>query len=543
MLSVIDKKGRVVGRLSPGDEAAMLAAFAYSGATAEARTRGADVVRPAQQRDCWFRCDCLGAADPAPVLVPITETHIRRSPHHPEHAEGCPFEMTAAEREGYVASLREPAAGESFRLARAIGQPGVALVREAGGASACEDEDDEDGQAVARGVHTARRERSKLSQLLFKLLADARVHQVGRGPRGHADQQAALYAAAREISLGGDLRLSGVLYTDAGQLADLVGRVRLRARWPDGRRPHGVLVFTAERLEGDVIVAVSGTRLTVEGPIAVFGPGSGRVRTGPFVVAVLVASPDGRAAMAPLKAYAHPCWSATDMLPVDSSHERRSLDRLVGFQAWMAAQGYVVEVTKPLHDRSRYFLGREEPDQLVKPDFEGKVFAADGRFARSFCVEVMGLNSPTYRARKQRLKEILTRKPGRYLEHLAHDGIAQEDGDQQFRQALFDFGQATIRTDQRKSAAAPASAAATGPRPLPPPGPATPSGAPLAVARPQPAQLPRPAAAPAGPRGPTMTWPDAASAAPAAAGSLDPEPVGKLGWLAHQLWTMLGGRR
>jgi len=250
VLSVIDKKGRVVGRLSPADETAMLAAFAYSGATAEARTRGAEVVRTAQQRDCWFRCDCLGAADQSPpmalhalsraepspsppVLVPVTETHIRRSPHHPEHAEGCPFEMTAAERESYVVSLREPAGGESFRLARAIGQPGAALVREAGGASAYEGEEDEDGQASARGVHTARRERSKLSQLLFKLLGDARVHQVGRGPRGHADQQAAVYTAAREISLGGDLRLSGVLYTDAGQLEDLVGRVPLRARWPD----------------------------------------------------------------------------------------------------------------------------------------------------------------------------------------------------------------------------------------------------------------------------------------------------------------------
>jgi len=345
----------------------------------------------------------LSRAEPSPsppVLIPVTETHIHRSPYHPEHAEGCPFEMTAAECEGYVASLREPAGGESFRLAWAIGQPDAALVREAGGASAYEGEEDEVGQAAARGVHTARRERSKLSQLLFKLLfkllGDVRVHQVGRGPRGPAGQQAALYTAAREISLGGDLRLSGVLYTDAGQLEELaetrsvcrwVGRVRLRARWPDGRRPHGVLVFTAERLKGDVIVAASGTRLTVEGPIAVFGPGSGRVRTGPFVVAVLVASPDGRAALAPLKAYAHPCWSATDMLPVDSSHERRSLNRLVGFEGWMAEQGYVVEVTKPLHDRSRYFLGREEPDQLVKPDFEGKVFAADNRFVKSFVVE------------------------------------------------------------------------------------------------------------------------------------------------------------
>ena len=123
MLSVIDRKGRVVGRLGPDDRDAMLAAFAYSGATAQARTRGADVVRTAQQRDCWFHCDCLGPGEPAPVLVPVTETHIRRSPHHRPHADGCPFEMNAAEREGHAASLRKLEPGECFQLARAIGQP------------------------------------------------------------------------------------------------------------------------------------------------------------------------------------------------------------------------------------------------------------------------------------------------------------------------------------------------------------------------------------------------------------------------------------
>jgi len=56
---------------------------------------------------------------------------------------------------------------------------------------------------------------------------------------------------------------------------------------------------------------------------------------------------------------------------------------------------------------------------VVKPDFEGKVFAADGRFVRSFVVEVMGFDQAVYRAKKQHLKEILTHKPGRYLEHLA----------------------------------------------------------------------------------------------------------------------------
>ena len=75
------------------------------------------------------------------------------------------------------------------------------------------------------------------------------------------------------------------------------------------------------------------------------------------------------------------------MLPLDSANERRSLDILVRFREWMGTQGYAVEITKPLHDRSRYFLGGEKPDQVVKPDFEGKVFAPDGRFVRSLVVE------------------------------------------------------------------------------------------------------------------------------------------------------------
>ena len=541
MLSVVDKKGRVLGPLGADDGHAMLAAFAQSGASAEARQRGADVVRAAQQRECWFRCDCLGAVDPAPVLVPVAETHIRRSPHHPDHAEGCPFEMTAAERESYAASMREPGAGDSFQLAREIGQPSRAPVRDAtageGEGSAGEGED---GPGVVRGVHSAGRERTKLSQLLFKLLSDTRLHQVGRGPRGHADQQAALFKAARGISLGGDLMLSGVLYTDAGQLDDLVGRVRLRARWPEGRRPHGVLAFIATRIEDDVVVAASETRLTVEGPIAVFGPGKGRVRTGPFVVAVLVASPDGCAPLAPLKAYAHPCWSASDMLPLDSANERRSLDILVRFRDWMGTQGHTVEITKPLHDRSQYFLGGEEPDQVVKPDFEGKVFAPDGSFVRSLVVETLGFRHAAYRAKKQRLKEILTRKPSRYLEHLAHDGIDPAEGDRRFRMDLLAFGKGVIDTGpRRRTPSVPPDTVPLPPAALPVLPPVPPRPPPPGPALPRLAVPPAPATIPTLPATRTP-WP--ATVAVAAA-SRPPEPGGTLGRLAHRILAALRGRR
>jgi len=185
----------------------------------------------------------------------------------------------------------------------------------------------------------------------------------------------------------------------------------------------------------------------------VFGPGRGSTRTGPFVVTVLVASPDGRAPPVPMKAYAQPCWSAEDILPLDSARERETLDILIRFQAWMAEGGYAVGITKPLYDRAQYYFGDKDPDQLVKPDFEGTVHAIAGhRFLRSFVVETLGLDTAEYRAKKARLKQILTGKPGCYLEHVAHGGAAQVGNDVRFRKDLLAFGRLAMQADKRETA-------------------------------------------------------------------------------------------
>ena len=232
------------------------------------------------------------------------------------------------------------------------------------------------------------------------------------------------------------------------------------------------------------------------------------------------------------------------MLPLDSANERRSLDILVRFRDWMGTHGYTVEITKPLHDRSRYFLAREEPDQVVKPDFEGKVFAPDGRFVRSLVVETLGFRHAAYRAKKQRLKEILTRKPGRYLEHLAHDGIDPAEGDHRFRRDLLTFGKGVIDTASRRPA--PDATPAVVPLPpaaLPVPPPVPPRPPHPATAPPRLAVWPAPAAVPQNlPETPTP-WPVAASAMPAAAASRPPEPGGTLGWLAHRVQAVLRGKR
>jgi hypothetical protein len=64
----------------------------------------------------------------------------------------------------------------------------------------------------------------------------------------------------------------------------------------------------------------------------------------------------------------------------------------------------------------------------------------------------MGIDTDEYRTKKARLKQILTRKPGFYLEHVAHGGAAQAGCDARFRKDLFAFGKLVMQADKRKTA-------------------------------------------------------------------------------------------
>ena len=82
------------------------------------------------------------------------------------------------------------------------------------------------------------------------------------------------------------------------------------------------------------------------------------------------------------------------------------------------------------------------PDLVVKPDFEGTVHTLDDTFVRSFAVEVMGLDTESYRERKARLRAILVASRTHYLEHVAHDDAqaARTANDDRFRHALEKLG-------------------------------------------------------------------------------------------------------
>ncbi len=110
--------------------------------------------------------------------------------------------------------------------------------------------------------------------------------------------------AAPGISLGGDPRPAKVLGTDPAEMGELVWRIAAPRTWPKGLRPHGVLALVAEGIESEALVLAGGRNIEVGGAISVFSPGRRARRRSPFIVAVLVALPDGQQPLTSLEAYA-----------------------------------------------------------------------------------------------------------------------------------------------------------------------------------------------------------------------------------------------
>ena len=82
----------------------------------------------------------------------------------------------------------------------------------------------------------------------------------------------------------------------------------------------------------------------------------------------------------------------------------------------------------------------------------GRQRVSDGEGSR----DAVGVRvrSPTYEEALRTLVDPrhLTRKPGCYLEHVAHGGAVQAGSAVQFRKDLFAFGKLAMQADKRKTA-------------------------------------------------------------------------------------------
>jgi len=192
-------------------------------------------------------------------------------------------------------------------------------------------------------------------------------------------------------------------------------------------------------------VPMHGDPFEVGGAISIFGEPDGHTagrrfvagERAPDVMGCLVGRWHQDEPVTVLRAYLHPCASATWLLPVDSNHERDTLKQLLSLRRWLATKRALeMTIEKPVFDLAPPApppSSGEEPDphDPVIPDF-----IVRGPQDRAVVVETMGYDMSAYRGRKVRMHDEMSRLCGGGPVVL-HDfclppGWSQEDRDRQF---------------------------------------------------------------------------------------------------------------
>ena len=264
----------------------------------------------------------------------------------------------------------------------------------------------------------------RLAPVLFGLLARARFDVVGPdevrsrpGRRAGAADPKAHYRRLRALDrdpVGDRLTSGDLLCTWFPALGAHLQRLdRLRTRFPTGMRPQGLFWGVVDDLAVDhdttKVTYTYGPRndrrhVAGELPVAVRIPG--RSPTGPFwlLAALGVPGDDPSAPFRALDAYAHPVYSRSLLLPVDSDSERITATVLLDQLAWWQHRcGLHVQLHKPW---ATFTL--PDGDAAPPPDF---LLTSPGHV--TLAVETMGApDDPDYVVRKQRSHDLMRRIPG-----------------------------------------------------------------------------------------------------------------------------------
>jgi hypothetical protein len=403
------RKGDVEGgqTLSADEDRALRLAFGRFAAP-EARSAGAAVVQRYQHLGFgnWFHCDCRDSQERPPVLVPVLESFIRRhtDPAWPPHADGCDFQRDPAEQRAITRSYARPASGP-LRLLRGFSN----------------DEEDYEPSAPMQRCYSRRRE--ALATLLMQLVEQAGLNRIpaeGGGGPDLGEQYRRLRAAAHAFELAKALPVAAYLCTYPPALPEFLDRITSAPAARFKRtRPHGIFLTIATGVGHGELVLGQANSLPVRGRISVFGERDGhgrdrpadRAARAPYLAICLVGRPSAGEPVTILRAYAHPCVSARNLMLVDSNLERRTLDELRRLQDWLSAnKGLRLGIEKPHFD----IAGEDDamdseapPREPCIPDFILRAEGVGTQGAETALVETMGFGDETYRARKQVVHDLM----------------------------------------------------------------------------------------------------------------------------------------
>jgi hypothetical protein len=197
---------------------------------------------------------------------------------------------------------------------------------------------------------------------------------------------------------------------------------------------------------GNLVIGPDNT-IAVRGRISVFGERDGngrdtpaeRAARAPYLAICLVGRPAAQLPITVLRAYVHPCRSASNLMLVDSNLERHTLDQLMRLRKWLCdKQGIRLNIEKPLFD----IAGADDPEdpaipprEPCIPDFILRAKPAPAGGSATVLVETMGYADDVYRERKVVMHELMTQVAGGPV--VLHDfhfpgGQVQEGRDRRF---------------------------------------------------------------------------------------------------------------
>ena len=383
----------------------------------------------------WLMCECRPDGDQRPMLFPCRRTDngtlFLRREIGVEHDPACPWQRLTRQ-----AARRREDAGEIRPLRAHLGSP--FLLRKPVRT------DVRNVPPVRRGG-SAGRSTPALARVLFGLLQRAGLNQVwaddvcsrpGRQPGAtNPKQQYDRLHCVDNEPVGDTLHTRDLLCTWLPALPDHLVRLRrLRTRFPPSMRPQGLFWGVVDEVDTDgrstQVRASYGpplSRQTIVDRLPVATTMPGRCRTGPFWLIAALGAPgdDPNARFEVLDAYAHPAYSRSLLLPVDSDAERRTaallLDTIAG---WHRRHGTRLRLVKPLETF-------ELPDGPIAPPPD---FLVELPGSVEVVVETMGaLDDPGYVDRKRQTHALMRQIPG-VIDLIEHEPTAA--GTKRFRRDL-----------------------------------------------------------------------------------------------------------
>jgi len=378
----------VVRDLEHDERLALISAFVEDDAEDQELEKARSILEFVRDHEAWIECDCLDSSR-ALLTVAISAKgrhYLRHLSARSRHENRCPFKETNWQYDPFNGGLSPFGKKRPLRVHRRAGL-------------------DDSKEAKKESVRSGGSARYPcLARILYTWITEAGLNYLPSSDEEKlSDRFKLLKQVASEYELEEGVNASQCFFTypDVDQMV-----VRLKETehlWPSDSRPYALCVSIADDVIGNLI-RFSFKEKTIEVELeGIIKKSSGRLgeNSGPFLVIFTVTDTlEERGIYRPFSSFVVPVFSKAHLIPVDSTYERRVLERLRnGARWWINDKGLKVKISKPLFDMRAFNLAGEE--DFVKPDFVIETPK------EKIIFEIMGSYEDEYLERKKRVIPVM----------------------------------------------------------------------------------------------------------------------------------------